>query len=74
MRFRPAVAPAFPTLVSQLTIHPDGMVLASTAFGLIAWKDSVARTLTPRDGLPCERLLGLVFDEGRNLWIMPSAA
>jgi streptogramin lyase len=57
------------SVVRQVLSNSDGSVLGATSAGLIEWQKGVLRTLTGRNGLPCENLYGLVFDAEGALWI-----
>jgi signal transduction histidine kinase/ligand-binding sensor domain-containing protein len=67
--FRPAGMPSVNGLFNQLVVQPDGTVLGATAFGLIGWQHGTARTLTVRNGLPCDNLYALVPDQEQDLWL-----
>ena len=55
--------------VRQLIVNSDGSVLGATAFGLIGWKQGKKQTLTVRNGLPCDSVLGLISDDAGALWL-----
>lgn len=55
--------------VRQIMVNPDGSVLGATSFGVIAWREGKARTLTTRNGLPCDGINGLIADIRKNLWL-----
>lgn len=55
--------------VVQLTVNADGSVLGATRSGLIGWKDGTHRTLTVRNGLPCDAANAFVTDASGTLWI-----
>ena len=67
--YKPDPAPRESTVFNQLLVEPDGTVLGATAFGLIGWREGVRRTLTVRNGLPCDRLFALVTDSEGDLWL-----
>jgi signal transduction histidine kinase len=68
-RFKHGAAPSRDTEVNQLLVTSDGAVLGATNFGLIAWKHGTQRTLTVRNGLPCDRINSLIEDNQGNLWL-----
>jgi signal transduction histidine kinase/ligand-binding sensor domain-containing protein len=55
--------------VEQIMTEPDGSVLAATGFGLVAWRQGQKQTLTVQNGLPCNRLFGMVYDNAGALWL-----
>jgi len=55
--------------VEQISVNPDGSVLAATASGLRGWKQGRLSTLTVRNGLPCDVAYGLATDDRANLWL-----
>jgi PAS domain S-box-containing protein len=55
--------------VLQLLARSDGSVLAATPAGLMIWRNGILRTLTLRNGLPCDTLYGLVLDAEDALWL-----
>jgi PAS domain S-box-containing protein len=54
--------------VRQVIVNADGSVLATTAGGLIGWKDGKLQTMTVRNGLPCSDIFSIVSDEN-NYWL-----
>jgi signal transduction histidine kinase/streptogramin lyase len=67
--FRHSTVPGIDTLVNELLVTSDGAVLGATHFGLIAWRNGTQQTLTVRNGLPCDGINALVFDNQGNLWL-----
>src|SRR5262249_12779973 len=61
-------------LVNQLVPGADGSVLAATSYGLIAWQHGQQLMLTEKNGLPCNEVNGLAFDDAGNLWLFMSCA
>jgi signal transduction histidine kinase/ligand-binding sensor domain-containing protein len=61
-------------LLNQLLPDADGSVLAATNYGLIAWQNGKQLTLTEKNGLPCNALNGLTFDDAGNLWLFMDCA
>ncbi len=55
--------------VQQLTVLPDGDVLAAAPFGLIQWQKKNVRVLDEKGGLPCSDINDFVFDLQGNLWL-----
>jgi signal transduction histidine kinase/ligand-binding sensor domain-containing protein len=60
--------------INQVLPDADGSVIAATSYGLIGWRDGKALTLTPKNGLPCEQVYGMVFDRRRDLWLFMNCA
>jgi signal transduction histidine kinase len=52
-----------------LTIDADGSAWASTRSGIVHWKDREIKTLTSRNGLPCDAAFAAIRDMGATLWI-----
>ena len=67
--FPHSTVPGFDTQVNQLLVTADGSVLGATYFGMIAWRNGTQQTLTVRNGLPCDGINALVFDNQGNLWL-----
>jgi signal transduction histidine kinase/ligand-binding sensor domain-containing protein len=61
--------PGSSSMVVQLTVGSDGSVLAATESGLVGWKNGKGRTLTGRNGLPCDAVTALIKDEAGSLWL-----
>jgi ligand-binding sensor domain-containing protein/signal transduction histidine kinase len=57
------------TTVRQVIVSPDGSVFGTTAFGLVGVKGGKSQTLTSRNGLPCNGMIGAVWDAYANLWL-----
>jgi len=55
--------------VRALTVAADGSVLGGTPFGVIAWKAGKQQILTMRNGLPCNTVSAIVWDDAHNLWL-----
>jgi len=55
--------------VNQVLVSPDGSVLGATAFGLIGWSDGKQRTLSAKNGLPCDGVNAVVQDSSGALWL-----
>ncbi len=55
--------------VEQIMTEPDGSVLGATGFGLIGWKQGRKQTLTVQNGLPCNRIFGMIHDNAGALWL-----
>lgn len=62
------------THVAQLLPEEDGSVLAAATFGLIEWRNGEVRTLTQRNGLPCEEVYAITFDRRGDLWLYMNCA
>ena len=60
---------ALPSFVLQIAIDPDGSVLGATRVGLIGWRNGTQRTLTIKNGLPCEAVYAFVRDNDGALWL-----
>lgn len=57
------------TLVFQIMANPDGSVLAATSDGLVEQRDGIQYILNHQNGLPCDRIYGMVTDNHSNLWL-----
>jgi ligand-binding sensor domain-containing protein len=55
--------------VNQVIVNSDGSALGATALGLVGWKEGKERTLTVRNGLPCDAVNALIEDNHRSLWL-----
>jgi signal transduction histidine kinase/ligand-binding sensor domain-containing protein len=55
--------------IRQILVGPDGSVLGASAAGLVDWWNGRLRTLTSQNGLPCDKLYGLVLDSENSLWL-----
>ena len=67
--FLQAKTASLDSLVNQLIVTADGSVLGAAPFGLMGWKNGVARTLTVRNGIPCDHLFTIVMDNEGDLWL-----
>jgi signal transduction histidine kinase len=52
-----------------LTIDADGSAWASTQHGIVHWKNREIKTLTSRNGLPCDAAFAAIRDTRATLWI-----
>jgi ligand-binding sensor domain-containing protein len=52
-----------------LTIDDDGAAWISTWTGLVRWKNREIRTLTSKNGLPCDAIVSAIRDDQRTLWL-----
>jgi signal transduction histidine kinase/ligand-binding sensor domain-containing protein len=59
----------FGAMINQVMVNPDGSVLGAALFGLMARKNGRSQTMTVRNGLPCDKLYGVVMDNHDNLWL-----
>jgi signal transduction histidine kinase/ligand-binding sensor domain-containing protein len=55
--------------VAQLSVSSDGSVLGATRSGLIGWKNGEHRSLTGRNGLPCDDVDAFITDDTGTLWL-----
>jgi signal transduction histidine kinase/ligand-binding sensor domain-containing protein len=60
---------ALPSHVLQIAVDPDGSVLGATPVGLIGWRNGTQRTLTIKNGLPCDAVFAFVRDSHGALWL-----
>lgn len=61
---------SFDTSITQIDVSPDGRVLAASfSGGLLGWNAGTQRTLTRRNGLPCDGVNGFVTDLRGDLWL-----
>jgi signal transduction histidine kinase/ligand-binding sensor domain-containing protein len=67
--FRHSAVAGLDSEVNQLLVTSDGAVLGATHFGIIAWRNGTQQTLTVRNGLPCDGVNALVFDNQEDLWL-----
>jgi len=58
----------------QLLPDRDGSVLAATSYGLIGWQNGKQLTLTEKNGLPCDDIDAMTFDDEGNLWLLMQCA
>lgn len=55
--------------VYQVLVNPDGTVFATTSAGLVGWKDGASRLLSSKNGLPCNLVIGVEWDNLGSLWL-----
>lgn len=55
--------------VGQVAAMADGSVLGAATSGLVGWRDGTLRSMTVRNGLPCDSIYGLVSDAQDGLWL-----
>jgi signal transduction histidine kinase len=53
----------------SLTIDADGSAWISTWNGLVRWKSHEMKTLTSRNGLPCNSIVSAIRDDRATLWL-----
>jgi PAS domain S-box-containing protein len=58
--------------VTGLLVNSDASVLAATPSGLVGWRNGIQQTLTMRNGLPCNVIYSLIFDQTTTLWLYAS--
>ena len=61
-------------MIYQLLPSADGSVLAATGSGLLAWHHGDLQTLSTKNGLPCDRVNAMIFDDQDDLWLFMSCA
>ena len=59
---------------NQLLADRDGSVLAATSYGLIGWQNGKQLRLTEKNGLPCNEIDAMTFDDQGNLWLLMNCA
>jgi signal transduction histidine kinase/ligand-binding sensor domain-containing protein len=52
-----------------LTIDGDGSAWVSTWSGLVRWKNYEMKTLTSKNGLPCDAVVSTIRDDHATLWL-----
>src|SRR5262245_2696998 len=52
-----------------LTIDADGSAWVSTWTGLVRWKNHEIKTLTSKNGLPCDAIVSAIRDDDATLWL-----
>ena len=57
------------TVVTQVTVQPDGSVLGASGSGLLGWRDGKPQMMTTRNGLPCDSLSTFITDDAGSLWL-----
>jgi signal transduction histidine kinase/ligand-binding sensor domain-containing protein len=55
--------------VRQVLVNSDDSVFGTTAVGLIAVRNGKSQTLTSRNGLPCDGVIGVTWDNMGALWL-----
>jgi signal transduction histidine kinase/ligand-binding sensor domain-containing protein len=55
--------------VRQVLVNSDDSVFGTTAFGLVAWSQAKTQVLTTRNGLPCDGMIGVAWDNQGALWL-----
>jgi signal transduction histidine kinase/ligand-binding sensor domain-containing protein len=56
-------------VMHQVLVRADGAVLGASSAGLVEWRDGTLRTLTGKNGLPCDNLYALVLDGDNAVWL-----
>lgn len=57
------------TIVTQVTVQPDGSVLGASGSGLLGWRDGKPQMMTTRNGLPCDSVSTFITDDSGSLWL-----
>jgi signal transduction histidine kinase/ligand-binding sensor domain-containing protein len=55
--------------VFDLIVNSDGSVLGATSEGLVEYRNGNLRALTVQNGLPCNRIITIIFDRQSDLWL-----
>ena len=55
--------------VRQVLVNSDGSVFGATTYGLIGWRNGQSRALTSRNGLLCDGIIGMNWDNHGDLWL-----
>jgi ligand-binding sensor domain-containing protein len=55
--------------VRQVLVNSDESVFGTTAFGLVAWSHARSQILTTRNGIPCDGIIGVAWDNKGALWL-----
>jgi signal transduction histidine kinase/ligand-binding sensor domain-containing protein len=55
--------------LNQLLPLADGSILAATTFGVIGWDHGRHLAMTTKNGLPCDAVNAITFDDTGNLWL-----
>jgi signal transduction histidine kinase/streptogramin lyase len=55
--------------IRDLLVETDGSVWGTTLDEAFRWKDGDRKTLTTRNGLPCDGIFALVEDSQHSLWL-----
>jgi signal transduction histidine kinase/ligand-binding sensor domain-containing protein len=58
-----------PGRLAGLAVDTDGSVWASTPRGIVHWKNGEMKTLSSRNGLPCDGSFSAIRDNRATLWI-----
>jgi signal transduction histidine kinase/ligand-binding sensor domain-containing protein len=53
----------------DIAVDPNGRFLAATTFGLVGCQNDKFQVLTQQNGLPCNSLYNLIFDDKGSLWL-----
>src|SRR5262249_30253655 len=53
----------------DLAIDPDGSAWVATWSGVVRWKNHEMRTLTSKNGLPCDEIVSAIRDDDATLWL-----
>jgi signal transduction histidine kinase/ligand-binding sensor domain-containing protein len=53
----------------SLAVDADGSAWVSTWTGLVRWKNNQTKTLTSRNGLPCDAIVSAIRDDHGTLWL-----
>src|SRR5262249_47793298 len=56
-------------VVRQVVVASDGAALGATIRGIVGWRNGTLRTLTIRNGLPCDGVYAAIFDTQGALWL-----
>jgi signal transduction histidine kinase/ligand-binding sensor domain-containing protein len=63
-----------PSRLLQISVDTDGSVLGATHAGLIGWRNGTQRTLTIKNGLPCDAVFAFAWDSHGALWLYTQCA
>ncbi len=55
--------------VREIAVSSDGSVLGATSEGIVGLRNKHVQTLDVRNGLPCNNIYSLIWDDGGTLWL-----
>lgn len=68
----PRVSTHIDASVRDIAVTSHGFILGATNKGLVVFKHGTLRTLSAKDGLPCDAMNGLVEGDDGSLWLYMS--
>jgi ligand-binding sensor domain-containing protein len=55
--------------IRQVLVNSDGSVFGATTYGLVGWRNGQSQVVKSRNGLLCDGIIGMNWDNHGDLWL-----